>query len=355
MDSLTGLFNAAKSFFPTGVVLVVVIAVVVVAKHFLEKRYTAATGRRYQMQLIMIALYFVALLIVLLVLPFSDTTRGQLLGLIGILLSAVIALSSTTFVGNAMAGMMLRAVRSFRLGDFIRVGDHFGKVSERGLFHVEIQTEDRDLTTLPNLFLVTNPVKVVRASGTVVTATVSLGYNIPRSKVEPLLLEAAKEAELLEPFTHITELGNFSVTYRIAGLLTEIKQIITARSQLHCKILDKLHENGIEIVSPTFMNTRTFPQDAEFIPEKTREVAKLDKPSVEELPENILFDKADQAESQEKMQAIYESIGQQLKTLKDEMQHAKEEKDKRKLHSEIDKLEERRIRIESFLKTNEKE
>jgi small-conductance mechanosensitive channel len=354
MESFSGLFNAAKSLFPAGIVLVVVIGVIILAKHFLEKRYTTATGRRYQMQLIMIALYFIALLIVLLVLPFSDTTRGQLLGLIGILLSAAIALSSTTFVGNAMAGMMLRAVRSFRLGDFIRVGDHFGKVSERGLFHVEIQTEDRDLTTLPNLYLVTNPVKVVRASGTVVTATVSLGYDIPRSRVEPLLLEAAKEAELQEPFTHITELGNFSVTYRIAGLLTEIKQIITARSQLHCKILDKLHENGIEIVSPTFMNTRTFPQDVEFIPEKPREAVKPDKPSVEELPENILFDKADQAETLEKMQSIYDSIGQQLKSLKDEMQHAKEDEVKQRLQSEIDKLEERRKRIESFLRTDEK-
>lgn len=355
MESFTGLFNTAKSLFPAGVVLVIIIAVIMVAKHFLDKRYTAATGRRYQMQLIMIALYFVALLIVLLVLPFSDTTRGQLLGLIGILLSAAIALSSTTFVGNAFAGMMLRAVRSFRLGDFIRIGDHFGKVSERGLFHVEIQTEDRDLTTLPNLFLVTNPVKVVRASGTVVNATISLGYDIPRSKVEPLLLEAAKEAELQEPFIHITELGNFSVVYRVAGLLTDVKQILTTRSRLQGFMLDRLHQHGIEIVSPNFENARAFPIDTKFIP-IVKEVEKtVEKVPEEELPETILFDKADQAESQEKMQTIYESIDQQLKTLKDEMQHAKGEEDKQKLQSQIDKLEERRKRIDSFLKTNEKE
>ena len=63
----------------------------------------------------------------------------------------------------------LRAVRNFRMGDFIRVAEHFGRVSERGLFHTEIQTENRDLTTLPNLFLVTHPVTTIRTSGTIVS------------------------------------------------------------------------------------------------------------------------------------------------------------------------------------------
>ena len=114
-------------------------------------------------------------MIILLAVPIGDDTRTQLIGLLGLLLSVVIALASTTFVANAMAGFMLRAVRSFHTGDFIQVGEQFGRVTERGLFHIEIQTEDRDLTTLPNLYLVSNPVKVIRYSGTVVSATVSLG------------------------------------------------------------------------------------------------------------------------------------------------------------------------------------
>ena len=157
---------------------------------------------------------------VILTLPVSETTIGQLLGLIGILLSAVIALSAMTFVGNIMAGLMLRAIKNFRPGDFVRVGDHFGRISERGLFHIEIQTEDRDLTTLPNQYLVTNPVKVIRSSGTLVTADVSLGYDVSRVVVERVLLEAATDAELKEPFVYVIGLGDFSVAYRIAGLLT---------------------------------------------------------------------------------------------------------------------------------------
>ena len=64
---------------------------------------------------------------------------------------------------------MLRAINNFRLGDFIEVeGEHFGRVTEIDLFHTEIQTKDRDLLTLPNLFLITHPVKVIHASGTMI-------------------------------------------------------------------------------------------------------------------------------------------------------------------------------------------
>jgi small-conductance mechanosensitive channel len=76
-----------------------------------------------------------------------------------------------------------------------------GKCRGAGRFHTEIQTDERTLTTLPNLYLVTNPVTTLRSSGTVVSATVSLGYDVPRGRIEELLLEAARdqlEAELEE-------------------------------------------------------------------------------------------------------------------------------------------------------------
>ena len=77
-----------------------------------------------------------------------------------------------------MAGLMLQVAKSFSPGDFVRVGEYFGRVTERGLFHVEKQTEDRDLTTLPNLHLATNSITVVHSAGTIVSAELSLGYDV---------------------------------------------------------------------------------------------------------------------------------------------------------------------------------
>lgn len=123
---------------------------------------------RFPRRIFMLVLAGVGVVLVILTLPVGDATQSDLFRLLGLLLTTVIALSSTTLVANATAGFMLRAVRSFRPGDFVRVGEQFGRVTTRGLFHTEIQTEDRDLTTLPNLHLISNPITVVRASGTIV-------------------------------------------------------------------------------------------------------------------------------------------------------------------------------------------
>jgi small-conductance mechanosensitive channel len=234
MQILENVYNWALPSLPNVAGLVVALIVLYVVRLILNRRFKGKLEFRFRRQIATMILTLIALFVIILLLPISETSRGQLLSLLGILLSAAIALSSTTLLGNLMAGMMLRAIRNFRAGDFIEVGEHFGRVSDRGLFHVEIQTEDRDLTTLPNLYLVTHPVSVSRSSGTIITATVSLGYDVPHRRIEELLLEAAAMAELQEPFVQVVDLGDFSVTYRVAGLLTEVKQIISARSKLRC-------------------------------------------------------------------------------------------------------------------------
>ena len=115
-----------------------------------------------------------------------------------------------------------------------------------------IQNEFRDLVTIPNLYLTTHPVTTTRSSGTIVSATVSLGYDVSRTKIEELLLVAAGNTGLQDPFVQILDLGDFSVTYRISGLLTNVKRLLSARTRLRAAMLTALHEAGVEIVSPTF-------------------------------------------------------------------------------------------------------
>ncbi len=140
--------------------LVGVILIIIVASRLLNRQAQRTTGLRFRNQLIITGVSFVGVLVIIVVLPVDPGLRGQLLTLVGIIISVTISLSSSTFLGNAMAGVMLKTVRNFRSGDFVKVGDYFGRVTERGLFHTEIQTPNRDLTTLPNLFLATTPVTV---------------------------------------------------------------------------------------------------------------------------------------------------------------------------------------------------
>ena len=321
-------------FLPPTITFVFFVIILILIHLFLMRQFKARPEKMLSQQLIMSALTLVFALAFIISLPISDVLRGQILALVGIVLSASIALSSTTFLGNAIAGIMLRAVRSFRIGDFIHINEHFGRVSGRGLFHIELQTVDRDLTTLPNLYIATNPVKVIRTSGTIISEEISLGYDVPRTRIEKLLIDAAKKVGLEEPFVHIKELGDFSVLYRISGLLTDVGQILSSHSRLNELIMDNLHGASIEIVSPSFMNTRTV-ADMRFIP-KAAEAPKEEEP--ETMPEDIVFDKAQQAQEIDLKEKQLRDWKKQIDEIKERIDATEDDKEKEKLKEEISQL-----------------
>ncbi|MGJ8690818.1 MAG: mechanosensitive ion channel family protein [Gammaproteobacteria bacterium] len=288
-------------------------------------------------QLLIIACWTLGILLVLLSLPVSDATRGQLLSLLGLVLTALIALSSTTLVANAMAGLLLRIVNSFQPGDYIRVGDHFGRVSERGLFHTEVQTEDRDLLTLPNMHLITHAVTVVHKTGTIISATLTLGYDVHHKRVEKLLKQSAEDAELQDPFVHIRELGDYSISYRVGGRLEDIDGLITARSRLRACMLDSLHGDDIEIVSPSFMNQRPQTPDQIAIPKPYKQ-SKLEGAEDSKV-EDMIFDKAEQASKQQQRRLRIDEIKQALSKSNKDTESPIADKEKQQLESELNQLE----------------
>jgi small-conductance mechanosensitive channel len=352
MEIIRAFLDKAGGLIPAAAVTVIAVLLLMFVRYVINKRYRGTPDYQFRLHLILLLFSFVALLAIILVLPVSESTAGQLLSLIGLLLSAAIALSATTFVGNVMAGLMLRAVRNFRPGDFISVGEHFGRVSERGLFHVEIQTEFRDLTTLPNLYLVTNPVKVARSSGTLVIGEVSLSYDLSREAVKRALTAAAADAGLTEPFVHVAELGDYSVRYRVAGLLEDVKSLLSTRSLLRELMLDHLHRAGIEIVSPTFMNQRLLEPDRRFVPKEVAP-ARESVPTTE-LPEVVVFDKADEAESLEKLRARREALQTEIGNLKSRKEEAEDPAARKELDRVGEQLKEQLERLIAYIAVREK-
>lgn len=340
IDAGAGTVNVIGDAFPwlLAIFLVFLVAGLIITLVNLRlARRAAAPGTRSIRQLTTLGLAFVVNVIVLLLAPIPEGMKRDLLTLIGIAVTALLTLSSTTFVANAMAGLMLRSMRNFRPGDWLRVGEQLGRVTERGLFHTEIQTEDRDLTTLPNLYLVQNPVTVVHASGTIVSATVSLGYDVPHGVAERLMIEGAGAAGLTEPFVQILELGDFSVTYRAAGFLPEVKQLLSARSRLRAGVLDALHAGGIEVLSPTYMCQRPVEAGRPVIPAREAQAEPASAPA----PESVIFDKAEEAGRLEDLRTEREELASKLKAMGEkgaegEIAHLREE-----LRARLERLDER--------------
>lgn len=283
---------------PLAITLLVILLVHLGLRRWFIHEHESGHFSRYREQFLNLLLVVASILAIIIASPINNELRGQLLSLFGLVVSAAIALSSTTLMGNLLAGVMLRQVSSLKAGDFIKVNGQFGRISQRGLLHTEIQTEDSDLTTLPNLYLVQNPFTVIRSEGTFISAEVSLGYDLNQHEVEKALLFAIEKAGLEDGFVQVRELGDFSVIYRASGRLKEVKQIVTARSKLRSAMLDVLHGAGVEIVSPTFMNQRQVDPAHKVIPKKSRPVEEKKEGEIEEA----VFDKAEKAHLAEKLE-----------------------------------------------------
>lgn len=296
--------------------IVFVAAIYYGSKYLLDRQIKGKTDKGLIRSIVLFVIALIGIIAIILALPMGNELRGQITSLIGIVLAAALSLSSATFLGNAMAGIQNSMINSFKPGDFVKVNEIFGRVSEKGLFHTEIQTIDRDLITVPNLFLSNNPVKVTRSSGTFISAECSLGYDVSRIKIEECLIDAATRAGLADPFVHVTSLGDFSVVYKVHGMLQDVKTVLSARSRLHACMLDTLHEANIEIMSPNFVNQRQIVGTPPAIPAKPKR-AEIEKAKELDnvVAEDKIFDKAEEAESIEQRKEKITEVEQKIKDL----------------------------------------
>ncbi|MCG6202499.1 mechanosensitive ion channel family protein [Psychromonas antarctica] len=323
MTLITTIKETVIDFIPL-VLTAIIVALILTAAHRLLIKNKAELGseRMFTRQLFMLVVSIIGALAIVLALPVAESARNQIIGLIGLLISGVFALSSTNVFSNLAAGILLRVTKPFAIGDFIYVQDYFGRVSERGLFDTELQSESGEFIAIPNTYLVSCPVKTVRSASTIVSASLTLGYDLHHKNIEPLLITAAEESGLKESFVHILELGNFSITYRVSGVLAESNKLISARSNLYKHILDTLHNNNIEIVSPSFMNQRPMNPGVAVIPPSPIEQVSLAE--VAEA-EQVLFAKAEQAEKVEQEKKVLVDKINELEVRRKETQDIEKE------------------------------
>lgn len=298
-------------------------------------------------QLLLGGLGLVVGIVVILSLPLSEDLRKQILALFGVLISAVVAFSSTTMTANFMAGLMLRITRPFKVGDFIQVGPHFGRVFQRGLFDTDIQTEQRQIIALPHMFLVQNPITVTHSSGTIISAEVSLGYEVHNETVEAALRGAAEEAGLRDGFIQILRLDDHAVVYRVSGVLENVKSLLSTRSALYRAVLNHLHAEQIEITSPGFMVQRPEPEPVARIPKAPRR-RKAELTDSGEL-EAVVFDKAEEAAT---LHERRERLEKMIKKTTEAQAEATEEESKAKLDKRLEQL---KAALDEVLQAQKKE
>ncbi len=207
-----------------------------------------------------LAIWLFALVMAYPYLPGSGTDAFKGLS---VLLGLMISLGASSVVGQAAAGLILTYSHTLKSGEYVRVGEHEGTVTEVGMFNTTIRTGLGEVLTLPNS-LITGSVtrnysRVVKGVGYIVDTTVTIGYDTPWRQVEAMLLEAARRTEGVRddprPQVFQTGLSDFYPEYRLVAqaVPSEPRPRAELLSLLHANIQDVFNEYGVQIMSPHYL------------------------------------------------------------------------------------------------------
>ncbi len=235
-----------------------------------------------------LAIWLFALVMAYPYLPGSGTDAFKGLS---VLLGLMISLGASSVVGQAAAGLILTYSRTLKAGEYVRVGDNEGTVTEVGMFNTTIRTGLGEVLTLPNSMITgsvtRNYSRVVQGPGYIVDTVVTIGYDTPWRQVEAMLVEAAHRTDgILEnptPQVFQTGLSDFYPEYRLVAQAVPRAPRPRAEllSLLHANIQDVFNEYGVQIMSPHYLGDpaqdKWVPREKWFAAPARAPSAKLDR------------------------------------------------------------------------------
>ncbi len=226
-------------------------------------------------------------------LPGADTAAFK--G-VSVLLGLMISLGSSSVVGQGASGLILMYSRSVRRGEYVRIGEQEGTVTEVGLFMTKIRTGLGEEVCLPNAMILGSPTKnysrAVQGEGYIVDTTVSIGYDTPWRQVDAMLIEAARRTDGIlttpRPQVFQTSLSDFYPVYRL--VCQAVPEMPRVRAEvldaLHGNIQDVFNEHGVQIMSPHYMmdpaTNKVVPPDQWFMPPARQNAGQAASPRPED-------------------------------------------------------------------------
>ncbi|MBU43169.1 MAG: hypothetical protein CMN76_08130 [Spirochaetaceae bacterium] len=192
----------------------------------------------------------------------SDAFKG-----ISIFLGFMLSLGSSAIIANIMAGIVITYMRPFRVGDRVKIGETEGKILEKTLLVTRIRTVKNVEITIPNgtvlaSHIINYSTAIARedTEGLILDTTVTIGYDVPYTQVQELLIQAATIVPDVKadppPFVLQTSLDDYYISYQINCYTDKPEDMPRIYSNLHQRILEKFNEAGVEIMSPHYYALR---------------------------------------------------------------------------------------------------
>ncbi len=185
----------------------------------------------------------------------TDAFKG-----VSVFVGLMISLGSAGLINQLMSGLVVVYSRACKPGEYVRVGDIEGVVSQVGVLSTKLITRKKEEITVPNAVLtgssMTNFSRLAGEQGAIAATTVTIGYDAPWRQVHAMLLLAAEQTTGIrkepKPFVLQRSLSDFYVEYELRFHLQRPEDRIFVLSELHGQVQDAFNEFGVQIMSPHF-------------------------------------------------------------------------------------------------------
>jgi small-conductance mechanosensitive channel len=215
---------------------------------------TAQASRR-------LATTLVWLLAIVVAYPYLPGSQTEAFKGLSVFLGLMVTFGSSGLVNQIMSGFMITYSRSLRVGDFVRIGDVEGTVTQIGVLSTKVRSIMREEITIPNAVVVsqttTDYSRLSESDGVFTGTSVTIGYDAPWRQVHALLLLAAQRTPGVRTDPHPVvlqaALEDFYVKYTLYVSLQDQERRLIILDALLANVQDAFNEHGVQIMSPNYM------------------------------------------------------------------------------------------------------
>jgi small-conductance mechanosensitive channel/CRP-like cAMP-binding protein len=167
-------------------------------------------------------------------------------------ISLVLGLALQETLGNLFAGLSLQAERPFAEGDWVRIGQHQGKVVEIGWRATRLLTGAGEGLTIPNNAVAKEAVyNLSRRGAALRKVTVSAGYDVPPNALKEAALSVVRGhprvASDPAPVVRTAELAASAIAYEVVFWVARWEEGGEVEDDVRSQLWYRLHRAGIAL------------------------------------------------------------------------------------------------------------
>lgn len=206
--------------------------------------------------------------------PYLPGAQTEAFKGLSVIVGIMVSIGASGLVGQVASGVILVYTRALAVGEYVRIQDCEGTVTEMGLFVTRLRNGLGEEIALPNALVLGNVTRNLsreaKGAGFVLDTVITIGYDTPWRQVHALLVESARAVPAIardpEPYVVQTALNDSYVSYRLVTCVTAPDPVGRAHagSDLRASIQDLFNRHGVQIMSPTY---RADPAEPKIVPE----------------------------------------------------------------------------------------